>query len=245
MGSSSKKDIKRVMVKTSRTLLSIFLLTAFAFSRPALAGSVFVSGAGGSFSVPVTTLKEGTFVSTKKQQYDFSCGSAAVATLLSFHYDDPVDETAIFKEMYEHGDKSRIQREGFSLFDMKKYLESRGYRADGFKVTMEALAGAGVPAISLVNEGGYRHFVVVKGLRDNLVLIGDPSRGTRVVSRDAYSQMAEKLFFVIRNKKEIGQRHFNDDSEWKMARVVAPTDQVTQGRGTADFTLLLPGRNEF
>ena len=40
-----------------------------------------------------------------------------------------------------------------------------------------------VPAIALVTENGYHHFVVVKGFDGERVLIGDPASGTRAVTR--------------------------------------------------------------
>ena len=38
---------------------------------------------GGSYRLQVTSLKEARFRTTVPQQYDFSCGSAATATLLT------------------------------------------------------------------------------------------------------------------------------------------------------------------
>jgi predicted double-glycine peptidase len=70
--------------------------------------------AGGTYSVPVTSMKELRFRGTTRQQYDFSCGSAALATLLTSHYGFPVSEEDVFKEMYARGDKDKIRREGFS-----------------------------------------------------------------------------------------------------------------------------------
>ncbi len=45
---------------------------------------------GGSYSVPVTSLKAARYRTTVPQQHDFSCGSAAVATLLTYQYGHPV-----------------------------------------------------------------------------------------------------------------------------------------------------------
>jgi uncharacterized protein len=90
-----------------------------------------------SLTFPVHTLRElklmRAFSRTWHQQYDFSCGSAAVATLLTFQYDRPIDETTVFKEMYAVGDQAQIRAKGFSLLDMKRFLESRGYTADEFR----------------------------------------------------------------------------------------------------------------
>ena len=146
---------------------------------PALAtGAVRLLGEGGDYAIRVATLKElrdqRAFRTTIRQQHDFSCGSAAVATLLTYHYDRPVTEAEVFRVMYEHGDKAKIQRYGFSLLDMKRYLASAGFEADGFEVTLDKLAEVRVPAIALVRENGYNHFVVIKCVRDCKVLVCDP-----------------------------------------------------------------------
>jgi predicted double-glycine peptidase len=143
---------------------------AHAADLPALGGAYY--------SVPVKSIKEVRRASTMLQQYDFSCGSAALATLLTHHYDYPANERAIFEDMYTRGDQQKIRKEGFSLLDMKNFLEARGFHADGFQQPLEKLAEAGIPAIVLISENGYNHFVVVKGLRGDRILLGDPASGT-------------------------------------------------------------------
>ena len=54
----------------------------------------------GAYSLRVTSLKEARFKTTIPQQYDFSCGSAALATLLTHHYARPVGEQEVLREMY-------------------------------------------------------------------------------------------------------------------------------------------------
>ncbi len=79
------------------------------------------------------------FSTVYKQQFDFSCGSAALASLLTFHYDDEVNEQTVFVDMFEHGDQEKIKELGFSLLDMRNYLDRRGYRSDGFKMKLDQL----------------------------------------------------------------------------------------------------------
>ena len=88
------------------------------------------------FSVKVTSLKEARFKATTRQQFDFSCGSAAIATLLTYHYNYPVTEQAVFNEMFARGDQVKIRKEGFSLLDMKTYLEAHQFKADGFELPL-------------------------------------------------------------------------------------------------------------
>jgi hypothetical protein len=154
------------------------------------------------------------FRRTWHQQYDFSCGSAALATLLTFQYDRPTDETSVFKTMYAVGDQAQIRAKGFSLLDMKRYLQSLGYTADGVRVSLDTLRSVGVPAIALIADRGYRHFVVIKGVDGNRVLIGDPALGRRILSRhDFEKQRVGNLFFVIRSHRKLA--HFNLSADWQ------------------------------
>lgn len=197
---------------------------------------------GGAYSVPLASMKELRFRHTLRQKYDFSCGSAALATLLTHHYAYPTDEQAVFQEMFERGDKAKIRQEGFSLLDMKAYLEAHGFLADGFVADIEQLQVAGIPAIALIKESGYFHFVVIKGLRDGRVLIGDPSAGTKVMPQKQFKGLwVNQILFVIRNKTE--QARFNADTDWR----VAPKGPTEDGlyRAGVEFALPKRGSSDF
>ncbi len=168
---------------------------------------------GGAYSVPVMSIKEQKFAATFRQKYDFSCGSAALATLLTHHYHYPVTEDAVFDEMYRRGDQAKIRIEGFSLLDMKRYLAAHGFEADGFQEPLDKLASANIPAIVLINESGYMHFVVVKGLREGRVLLGDPAGGTRALTPGAFKSIwVNPVLFVITNKQDVAM--FNAPADW-------------------------------
>jgi len=170
----------------------------------------------GGFAAQVVSVKEARFSSTVRQQYDFSCGSAAVATLLTHHYGVRVTEREVFAQMFERGDQAKIRKQGFSMLDMKRYLESRGFHADGFEQPLERLEQENLPAIVLLSERGYKHFVVVKGIARGRVLVGDPAMGTRSISFDRFSHLwVNQLLFVVHNRRESAQ--FNLESDWHVA----------------------------
>ena len=229
-----------------RSIFPSALLLLISLAVPTLTASRAESGtmtttAGGSlYSLEVTSYREGRFGTVVRQQQDYSCGSAALATLLSHHYRDPVEEAPIFAAMYQAGDQEKIRRVGFSLLDLKNYLESRGYRADGFRVPLARLSEARVPAIALIDDQGYRHFVVVKGLTRQRVLIGDPARGLKTLPRAEFERMWNGVLFVIHSLVEVGQAHFNRAPEW--GRVPpAPLEAALLQRSVAPLTLsLLP-----
>ena len=90
-------------------------------------------------------------------------------------------------------------RGGFSLLDMKRYVEERGYRATGFRELafddLVLFEGAIVP----LNLFGYNHYVVFKGLEeDGDVWLGDPAFGNRTMSKDRFEDVwTEGMAFVV------------------------------------------------
>src|SRR5690606_32244328 len=137
----------------------------------------------------VKTLSERRFTQVVHQKYDYSCGSAAVATLLTYHYGNPVTEIDVLNAMYEHGDQEKIKREGFSLLDMKNYLNLIGYQAEGYKESLDKLTSVDIPAIALINRKGYLHFVVIKGVTKDKVSLGDPTLGVIMHDREDFEKM--------------------------------------------------------
>jgi predicted double-glycine peptidase len=214
-----------------------FLLAGvLASSLAAHAQGMYFPDLGGTAArLPVTGMKQARAASTVLQQYDFSCGSAALATLLTHHYGRPVQEQQILQAMYAVGDKDKIHREGFSLLDMKLYLEGLGYTANGFRQPLEKLASAGLPAIVLINEHGYRHFVVIKGLQGDRILLGDPARGTRAMAlKEFRSAWIGELLFVIHN--HTSEARFNLPSDWQ----AAPRAPMSAGRAMEGSAAALP-----
>jgi predicted double-glycine peptidase len=181
------------------------------------------------------------FVSTLRQQYDFSCGSAALATLLTHHYGFPVSESTVFAAMWAHGDQAKIRREGFSLLDMQRYLASVGFQADGFRLPLDRLVEARLPAIVLINETGYNHFVVIKGAEDGRILLGDPSSGTRSLPRARFeAAWPTRLLFVIHTAPR--EPRFNLAADWRAAPRAPLADAVARATpGGVDLPKFGPG----
>ena len=133
------------------------------------------------------------------QAYDYSCGSAALTTVLQFHLGLAVTEQEAMKGMLQHGEQDKIiARRGFSLLDMKRYVATLGSESGGFRADMNDLAKLGEPAIVPIDYAGFKHFVVVKGIRDGKVFIADPSAGNIAFSVQEFTGLWDKgTMFVI------------------------------------------------
>jgi hypothetical protein len=165
-----------------------------------------------------------------------------LATLLSYHYGNAVTETEVFQYMYERGNQAKIQREGFSLLDIKNYLEAHGYNADGFETSLDKLAEVGVPAIVLISDNGYHHFVVVKGILDGRILVGDPSMGARIIRRSEFERLwTNGIVFVITSKRDLAT--FNANAEWSTG--IAPLGAAISRDALSSTMIFLRGVNEF
>jgi uncharacterized protein len=233
------------MARCRRELhVALAVALALGIAAPARAGEIAVETAGYTYRAQLTTLKELRFRRVVKQQYDFSCGSAAIATLLTYHYDRPTPEDAALKAMFEVGDQEKIKKEGFSMLDMKKYLESVGYRAEGYKVSLDKVAEVGIPGIALIKTNGYLHFVVLKGIRGDQILVGDSALGTKFIRREKFEEIWNGIFFAIITDVRQAKNEFNLGMDWD-GQITAPLGGSLSRESLATMTLLMPGRNNF
>ena len=140
---------------------------------------------------PVKSLLEMRRDQTVVQQWDLSCGAAALATLLTYQHGDPVPEREIAeglirREEYIARPALIRLRQGFSLLDLKRYVEQRGYTGTGYGgLTLENLIER-APIMVPVNLYGYNHFVVFRGMMGNRVLLADPAWGKRTMLRERF-----------------------------------------------------------
>jgi predicted double-glycine peptidase len=172
------------------------------------------------FRKQVRTLKERRLSQVVHQTEDFSCGAAALATVLHYYYGKDLTERAAIKEMLKAGNLEKIQSLGFSLLDMQKFTHSLGYQAEGYKISdVNRLKELTVPVIALIETcGGYSHFVVVRKVTEQHVYISDPSWGNRRLSLGAFQQAWNKIILAI----------------------TGPTLDSAQGLYAGDYPLILP-----
>lgn len=115
-----------------------------------------------------------------KQGYDYSCGAAALATLLTYGFGDPVDEVDVLAGIIERlsGDQAAlVTKTGLSLLDLQQFAIRRGYRAQGFRIRADQVGRLARPVLVFIRPLGYEHFAIFKGVRGDRVLLADPSQG--------------------------------------------------------------------
>ena len=216
-------------------------------SGRAVGGPQFLSTSGlaNDARVPVASMLARKYTGVIRQQYDFSCGSAALATLLHYHYELPRSETDVFTGMWRDGDRAKIRQVGFSLLDMKRYLTQLGLRADGYRVSLDAVSQRRLPGIALITVKGYRHFVVVKGVQGDQILIGDPSLGLKTMPRTEFQAVWNGVYFVLNSSIPVGQRNFNGDRQWKALSRVTPNSPFLDPLSQSALALTAPFYRDF
>jgi hypothetical protein len=160
---------------------------------------------------PVESLVEIRQRNVQIQEWDLSCGAAALATILNYQHDDPVSEREVATRLMSRAEYLENPllvryRQGFSLLDLKRFVDARGYDGVGLgQLTLEHLI-ARAPVIVPINVYGYQHFVVFRGALGNRVLLADPAFGNRTMLRsefeNAWLEAADvgHVGFVVRRK---------------------------------------------
>ena len=140
---------------------------------------------------PVRSLLEVRREHVVIQDYDLSCGAAALATVLNFQHGERLSEQEVARALMQRDEYIarpevvRI-RQGFSLLDLKRYAGSRGYKGVGYgKLTLADLIDL-APVIVPIEINGYKHFVVVRGFVGGRVMLADPAFGNRSMRVDTF-----------------------------------------------------------
>ena len=150
----------------------------------------------------ITPLHELQFSNITKQSYDYSCGSAALATLLNAYLGENLSERQVIQGLMEYGNKKKIsERRAFSLLDMKQFVQKLGYDGNGYKADMKDLTELDVPCIIPIEFLGYRHFTILRGFSGNHIFLADPFRGNTSYTISTFEKMwYQNVIFIVDNK---------------------------------------------
>ncbi|ENS7157499.1 TPA: peptidase C39, partial [Neisseria gonorrhoeae] len=138
-----------------------------------------------------------------KQDLDFSCGAASVATLLNNFYGQTLTE----EEVLEKLGKEQMRA---SFEDMRRIMPDLGFEAKGYALSFEQLAQLKIPVIVYLKYRKDDHFSVLRGVDGNTVLLADPSPGHVSMSRAQFLEawqtcegnLAGKILAVVPKKAE-------------------------------------------
>lgn len=117
-----------------------------------------------------------------KQDLDYSCGAAGLATILNEFYGQSVSEEELLITL-DKGDAKA------SFADMQRALPAFGFKAQGFAATFDQLLKLKAPVLVYLKHRSTEHFSVLKGVGENTVHLADPSLGHVTLSKSQFLGM--------------------------------------------------------
>lgn len=113
------------------------------------------------------------------QNFDYSCGAAALATILSKFYNQPVTESIILDAL------GKTTTATFA--DLSAVLPQFGFKGIGVAVSPEQLAKLKIPVIMAVRfSADNEHFSVLRGIDADTAWLADPSIGSQRLPLDRF-----------------------------------------------------------
>lgn len=148
-------------------------------------------------TVSLTSWKDRKFIGLVRQQSDFSCGAAVMATIFNEAFGRRTTEQQVLVNMLKIADPDIVREKGFSLLDMKNYARSVGMEAEGYRIAYDKLLQLELPSIVLLNIKGYKHFVIIRKTYTDRIAIGDPALGNRTMTRAEFERSWNGVAFVV------------------------------------------------
>jgi predicted double-glycine peptidase len=160
----------------------VSILFSWLVPLEANAESALVVTQSGIKFAPIQSWKTLRDARVVKQDLDYSCSAASLATLLNEFYGQSLTEEALLKAM----DKGDLRA---SFEDMQRALPQFGFKAQGFAASYEQLMKLKAPVVVYLKHRRDDHFSVLRGIDFNTVWLADPSLGNRTYSREQFLDM--------------------------------------------------------
>lgn len=135
-------------------------------------------------AAPMMTWKQLRDKGVEKQDRDFSCGAASLATLLRGYYGIAATEDEVLGYL-------QTQDGATSLFELVNAAnEGWSIAAQGVALDFEGLRRLQRPTLVYLEVQGQGHFSIVRGIdADGAVWLADSSWGNRLLSRRQFSAL--------------------------------------------------------
>ena len=161
--------------------------------------------------------------SVVRQRQCNDCGVAALATAAACH--------GISVDYANLVDAMNLDPDGTDLYTLALAASRIGLRPQGAKATYEGLRQCRLPAIAhFVSRSGSKHFVVLLTWAPDRVVIADPARGLRTLSRRTFCRRHSGYLLLL------GSKRANDPDKTDMRFPASPTGLATvctEGRSAA------------
>jgi predicted double-glycine peptidase len=121
------------------------------------------------------------FSNVVRQVLEFSCGSAALATLLTHFLGRPTTEGEVISMLMRRypteAEWNRKQETGFSFEDLIFAADRLGFAAQAARIPVAELPRIAGPVIIHLDKGEWQHFSVLRATQQGFYYVADPIRG--------------------------------------------------------------------
>ncbi len=131
-----------------------------------------------------------------RQEFDYSCGSGALSTIMKYYYDQNISEKDVLDAVLEAkgiGKEKKKELEdtdmNLSFLDLKNYVKTKGFKAVGVALDLESLKKLKVPVILFVKIRKNEHFTVYRGMDKTNVYLSDPLFGNTKIKISKFKEM--------------------------------------------------------
>lgn len=169
---------------------------------PVLPGSYPVSGGMQTDNLPgrPETLRLQRGAGIIRQTSELTCGPAAIASLLTFYFDDATSEDEIAKL------SGTYQKRTSTLLGLRNACLAKGYEADGYQMSftqlIQEVEESGIPVLVHFKEPSL-HYALVLGQVDDFVLVSDPAVGHVSLDTADFMRRWDNKVLVVRSKKSV------------------------------------------
>lgn len=215
----------------------LFMFEHITLSIALLLGTVLVGGCGSTRPRTPLSYQELRGYGTEFQTHQYSCGAAAMATLMNT-FGESVTEVELLAEVFEDDPKLRIiEQEGeddelyldpLTVKNLEDLARARGFKVLSLQAMPESAAAEALeslhPVITRLNlYGDTLHFVLVRDIRNGFVNVSDPGYGNyRIPLRQFYEawEAGDRILvaisrkpFLVWQEEETGQLYVKRDPE--------------------------------
>jgi len=146
-----------------------------------------------------------------KQDLDFSCGIASIATVLKYHFGEKnINERDLLRGFVENltdEELSEVFKKGASLAQLGDIFLGRGFTIRNWRLEIKDLKelSSVLPIIVYLEKPDFKHFAVIKGVSDFQVFLADPSRGNVKLTIGSFLEewKGRRALLVARNQTEL------------------------------------------
>jgi predicted double-glycine peptidase len=180
-----------------------------------------------------------------EQSHDYSCGTAALATLMHGIGNSQVTEEALIKSI----DPNHAKDKGYSLRELESAAVKQGYMAGFRKISKTELPKAKLPVVLLIGKNSdFPHYVVLKGVVNNIAFLADPMRGNIRIEYPilTHEGLSDKYpaWYVLAVEPPINKPGHStlylSDSETERLK-----NHLTEEQSSAITTITLPRSNQY